>query len=1400
MASDDLDIPQIAVVGVQEDNGSGPILDTSPATSPDNNSFPLTPTGHATSPSDNHGFLSLPTPILRNSRNSLDAPGSPASHTSDASSLHPPPSPTLSAYSSGSVQEHDGLSSLGLLAPPPQGHLSSIGNSSSLGLSPVRSGHSDVPSTLPSPTNTHVDAGSDISRPSTVQRVRHSSPSPSGDTDAGDNTDVKRKGAELARPALLDLKQEADLNPLQLAKNLESLGGVEGLIRGLGTNRLRGLSTKLAPPSQLGSPDPGTVNAVTPNGVEMTPPKPNIMITSPAGVPEGLQSTASLGANSVGRPASLKFSEGAYEATIGDRQRIYGQNILPHRPSKSLLSLMWLALQDKVIILLSIAAVVSLALGLFQDFGTPRPNGEPPVDWVEGVAIIAAILIVVSVGSLNDWQKERQFQALNEKKEDRLVKVIRDGGERQIDVHQVVVGDVVLLEPGEVIPCDGVFLSGHNVRCDESSATGESDAIKKLSYEECIALRDKRLTEFDPDGPSGDGESVSASQQKINPSGLELLGHTDCFIVSGSKVLEGVGSYVVISVGTKSFNGRIMMALRRDSENTPLQLKLNDLAELIAKIGSLAGGLLFAALLIRYFVQLGTNNPQRTSNEKGIAFVNILIISVTLVVVAVPEGLPLAVTLALAFATKRMTKENLLVRVLGSCETMANASVICTDKTGTLTQNEMTVVAGSVGVHAKFVRRLEENRERSGSEARNGPNAKDFAVDLANLNTVLSPPLKDLFNAAIAINSTAGLPVFVGSKTETALLGFAKELGWPNYKDTRDSASIIQMIPFSSDRKSMGCVVRLPDGSHRLYIKGASEILTRKCTRHVVVNRDTANETPSGNEVETVPIGEMEEDNISRTITFYASQALRTIALCYRDFSNWPPQGARLLDKDEVDYDDLTTDLTLICITGIEDPLRNGVREAVANCGKAGVRVKMCTGDNVLTARSIAQQCGIYTTGGIIMEGPHFRTLSPDVMKAIVPRLQVLARSSPEDKRILVETLKELGDIVGVTGDGTNDGPALKTAHVGFSMGIAGTEVAKEASDIILMDDNFSSIVNAIMWGRCVNDAVRKFLQFQIATNVTAVVITFVSALGLLWINIIMDTFAALALATDPASPVLLNRKPDKKTDPLFTVNMIKQILGQALYQIVVILIFHFLGSKILGFHHVDDSTLQKHNDGVVQTLVFNAFVKLNVFEGMSKNWYFIAITTIEVAVQVLICFVGGAAFDVTRMGIREWGISLALGCVSLPLGALIRLAPNEPCERFFKMIRLLPKPETLSQAFSFAVDQVRDNLGTFAKLRGGRMRGSSFVRKSRSAFPDSNGPRLVPGLLAMVPSLVASHIVAPDWQPRTGGSLSDPAGFDPSRSSAALWENKFEVHPDTPRDDPVYRLLGMTQRPVTPR
>jgi P-type Ca2+ transporter type 2C len=601
----------------------------------------------------------------------------------------------------------------------------------------------------------------------------------------------------------------------------------------------------------------------------------------------------------------------------------------------------------------------------------------------------------------------------------------------------------------------------------------------------------------------------------------------------------------------------------------------------------------------------------------------------------------LAVTLALAFATKRMTQEKLLVRVLGSCEIMANATVVCTDKTGTLTQNEMTVVAGSVGIHAKFVRKLEENEARSNADAQNKKETRkhvyDFSLDQSNLNHVMSPQLQDLLNSAIAINSTAfedtdpttGKLAFVGSKTETALLKFAQELQWKNFHETRDAAEIVQMIPFSSRRKAMGVVVRHKSG-YRLYLKGASEILSKQCTRHVVVHED--GNYGSSMEIETGEIDDLDRDNISRTIIFYANQTLRTIALCYKDLETWPPRGVETNDEGEVPYEDLAHSLTLIAITGIEDPLRPGVREAVAKCHKAGVTVKMCTGDNVLTARSIATQCGIFTKGGIIMEGPVFRKLNSREKMEVVPRLQVLARSSPEDKQVLVETLKSIGEVVGVTGDGTNDGPALKKANVGFSMGIAGTEVAKEASDIILMDDNFASIVKAIIWGRCVNDAVRKFLQFQISTNVTAVIVTFVtavasveeasvlSAVQLLWINIIMDTFAALALATDKATESLLDRQPERKTAPLFSTDMYKQILFQSLYQVVVIILFHFLGSKILG--HVD----QNNSDRIVQTVVFNIFVfaqifnsfnsrrldrKLNIFEGMWSNWYFITITVI---------------------------------------------------------------------------------------------------------------------------------------------------------------------------------------------
>lgn len=569
----------------------------------------------------------------------------------------------------------------------------------------------------------------------------------------------------------------------------------------------------------------------------------------------------------------------------------------------------------------------------------------------------------------------------------------------------------------------------------------------------------------------------------------------------------------------------LLAALKQPAEITPLQEKLNRLAEIIAKLGSAAGVILFASLMIRFFTQL--DDPGQTKDDKAQSFIQILIIAVTIIVVAVPEGLPLAVTLALAFATKRMTKENLLVRVLGSCETMGTATVICTDKvsvpaevrrvieavpantdrcllsrrvvdqTGTLTQNKMSVVAGSIGVHLKFAERLAETKRtnaNSQSSAQVNRPPKDFSLDITELGEHLSQPLKDLFNESIAINSTAfegkdehGNVGFVGSKTETALMTFAQSQGWPHYKAIREGAKVVEMVPFSSERKAMGVVVKHGD-KYRFYIKGASEVLFKLSRRHVVVS-----EHDKSDEIETAEFDEGTTNNIDRTIIFYANQSLRTIALCYRDFESWPP--APPVDG-AVPYDAMAKDLTMLGIVAIEDPLREGVTDAVKTAQGAGVAVKMCTGDNVLTARSIATQCGIYTPGGIIMEGPAFRALSYSQQKEIAPRLQVLARSSPEDKKLLVQALKARQQIVGVTGDGANDAPALKHANVGFAMGIAGTEVAKEASDIVLMDDNFASIVTAISWGRCVNDSVKKFLQFQISVNITAVILTYITAVA----------------------------------------------------------------------------------------------------------------------------------------------------------------------------------------------------------------------------------------------------------------------------------------------------------------
>ncbi|KAL7622524.1 plasma membrane calcium [Parahypoxylon ruwenzoriense] len=1000
----------------------------------------------------------------------------------------------------------------------------------------------------------------------------------------------------------------------------------------------------------------------------------------------------------------------ATDESFIDRKRVYGDNRLPEKEGKSFLQLVWITYNDKVLILLSVAAVVSLAVGLYQTFGGEHEDGQPSVEWIEGVAIIAAIVIVVLVGSLNDWQKERQFAKLNRKKQDRLIKVVRSGKTVEISVFDVLAGDVVHLDPGDLIPVDGILIQGFNVKCDESQATGESDVIRKRPGDEVFAAIEN-------------GEDT----RKLDP-----------FIQSGGRVMEGVGTYMATSTGIYSSYGKTMMSLNEDPEITPLQSKLNVIAEYIAKLGGAAGLLLFIVLFVMFLVRL-PGNWQMTPSEKGQQFIEIFIVVVTIIVVAVPEGLPLAVTLALAFATTRMIKDNNLVRHLKACEVMGNATTICSDKTGTLTQNKMKVVAGTIGTAHRFGSGKSEDAD---APIPDEPSEKEFA-------SALCKETQELLLKSIAINSTAfegevdGVKTFIGSKTETALLELAKaHLGMGPVAEERSNVKTLQLIPFDSGRKCMGIIVQLENGAARLYVKGASEIVLGKCSS---ILRDPTQDLSSA------PLTKDGMETIKGLIENYASRSLRTIGIVYRDFDRWPPRNAKRAegDRNEVVFEDIFNKMVFIGMVGIQDPLRDGVPDAVKQCQRAGVVVRMVTGDNKLTAQAIAKECGILQPDGLVMEGPEFRNLSKHQQNEIIPRLQVLARSSPEDKRILVRRLKDMGETVAVTGDGTNDAPALKLADVGFSMGIAGTEVAKEASAIILMDDNFTSIVKALKWGRAVNDAVKRFLQFQLTVNITAVVLTFVTAVSssdegsvltavqLLWVNLIMDTLAALALATDPPQDSVLNRKPEPRGSSIISITMWKMIIGQAIYQLVITFILYYAAITI--------GVVEEGNYPRRDTLVFNTFVwmqifnqwnnrrldnQFNIFEGLLQNWFFIGINLAMCGAQVLIIFVGGTPFSIALQDPPQtgpqWACAIVLGVISIPVGMAIRLIPDELIRKCIpeslKKKRGIPgltiSDEERFNDYPEVLADVRDELAFLKKLKGGRLNNLRFaVKHPRETF-----------------------------------------------------------------------------------
>ncbi|KAJ3319963.1 hypothetical protein HDV06_005781 [Boothiomyces sp. JEL0866] len=897
------------------------------------------------------------------------------------------------------------------------------------------------------------------------------------------------------------------------------------------------------------------------------------------------------------------------------RTELYGNNALPEVISTTFLEFVWQALQDKTLVILMVAAAVELGVGVYKSFFATE---KEKLALLDGATILVAVSIVVLIGAVSDYRKQAQFRELNDfGKSFNTIKVLRNNNTEMVNVEELVVGDIVLIETGVVVPADGLLVSGYNIQVDESTMTGEPHAVKK-----------------------------------------DLV--KDPFLLSGTSINNGVGKMLIIATGINSLNGKTMLALDVEPEDTPLQQKLGRLADDIAKY-AIYGAIGIILLLLVLYLILHAGNYQ--SFELAEAMLNIVILAVAIVVVAVPEGLPLAVTLSLAHATLQMLKDNNLVRHLASCETMGNATTICSDKTGTLTLNKMTVVEGIL---------LETQFEQNNIE------------ELRYPSSIIKFVAKSLnVNSSAAMTVKGGKSVMEGSKTEIALLDFTKQLGF-DYEVDRKESKVISLMPFSSARKRMSCLVQVNDETlHEsfgipaediaecVFVKGASEIVLDHC--HKVINRDG----------KIIVLSEEEKNKYGEYIKEFAGKALRTICAAIKPVR----KGEGIFD--EVIDDD--SELVLVGIFGILDPLRPEVPHAVAQCQAAGVCVRMVTGDGIETAKAIARGCGILSADGIVMEGPEFRQLSQEQMDRILPKLQVLARSSPLDKQILVNNLKRLGETVAVTGDGTNDAPALTSADVGFSMGIAGTEVAKEASDIILIDDNFASIVKAVVWGRCVYDAIKKFLQFQLTVNISASVITVVSsiytsiadnrkpesvltAVQLLWVNLVMDTMAALALATDPPSDDLLNRKPSKKTESLITRVMMRQMIGQAIYQVFICLFLYFMGPSWFAVGTIDNETPEQGYP--TSTVVFNAFIfcnifneinsrsiskDVNVFKGILKNKIFLFIITISVICQIIIVEFAGIFFKLEQDGLSaaNWGISVLAGFGSLPVGFLIRMLPD---------------------------------------------------------------------------------------------------------------------------------------------
>uniref|UniRef100_A0A8D0A5S5 Calcium-transporting ATPase n=1 Tax=Sander lucioperca TaxID=283035 RepID=A0A8D0A5S5_SANLU len=1097
------------------------------------------------------------------------------------------------------------------------------------------------------------------------------------------------------------------------------------------------------------------------------------------------------------------------------RHAAFGKNFIPPKKAKTFLQLVWEALQDVTLIILEIAAIISLGLSFYhppggdseacgQVAGGVEDEGEAQAGWIEGAAILFSVIIVVLVTAFNDWSKEKQFRGLQSRIEhEQKFTVIRKGQVIQIPVAELVVGDIAQIKYGDLLPADGILIQGNDLKIDESSLTGESDQVRKSMEKDPMLLSGTHVME-------GSGRMVVSAVGLNSQTGIifTLLGageHDEVKKVKKnnckkrkkkkkSKTQDGIALEIQplkSDEATESEEKEEAKPVKKvnvtKKEKSVLQGKLTKLAVQIGKAGLIMSALT-VVILILYFVIDTFAVQGRTWLAECTPiyiqyFVKFFIIGVTVLVVAVPEGLPLAVTISLAYSVKKMMKDNNLVRHLDACETMGNATAICSDKTGTLTMNRMTVVQAYVGdTHYRTVPEPDAIK----------PETLEVMVNSISINSAYTTKI-------LSPEKEGGLPRHVGNKTECALLGLVLELK-RDYQPIRDEVpeeKLYKVYTFNSSRKSMSTVLKNADGGFRMYSKGASEIVLRKCSYILDAQGQPRIFKPKDR-----------DEMVRKVIEPMACDGLRTICVAYRDFP---------ADAGEPNWDnenDILNDLTCIVVVGIEDPVRPEVPEAITKCQRAGITVRMVTGDNINTARAIATKCGILLPGEdfLCMEGKEFNQqirndqgeVEQERLDKVWPKLRVLARSSPTDKHTLVKgiidsTVGETRQVVAVTGDGTNDGPALKKADVGFAMGIAGTDVAKEASDIILTDDNFTSIVKAVMWGRNVYDSISKFLQFQLTVNVVAVIVAFtgacitqdspLKAVQMLWVNLIMDTLASLALATEPPTESLLLRRPYGRNKPLISRTMMKNILGHAVYQLVIIFTLLFAGESIFDMDSGRNAPLHAP-PSEHYTIVFNVFVMMqlfneinarkihgerNVFEGIYRNPIFCSVVLGTFVLQIIIVQFGGKPFSCTALTIDQWLWCVFIGVGELLWGQLISAIPTHRLKFLKEAGHGTTKEDIHEEQMTEGADEIDH---AEMEMRRGQIlwfRGLNRIQTQMDVvYTFQTGQAPVPGALRRQPSVVSQHN---DIKVVNAFRSSLYAGLESPESRSSI--HSFMAHPE---------------------